>query len=459
VDTDDLLALSVLGPRGIVDVVVPAGTSADDLAAEYARQADLPVVPRLRTGLGEPLPTGVPLADTSVATGDVLVADGGGRADVPRPATPSAHPSASALSTGVRVWLGVAAGIAVAAGSYAARLPEGTPQTLAVNVLLVAAVVGVLPFGRLAAPRSAVAPAFAAAAAFAFMSQPGPDRLPVTWGVAGLAAAVTAAAGRSLLTDDRAGDGNGSRHDEPHRVWMVAGVLLFVAAAAAAVFHLSPPVVWSVLLVLAMLASRVVPMLAIDVPDQLLVDLERLSVSAWSAREQPTGRRGRMVISRDMVARLVDRGQRIVAAAALAIAAVAAVAVYLLLTASLPALDRLGAGLLAFFVGGALLLAAGSYRNITARWLLRGAGLACWVVLVDETVPSWSATTRWWVVLGAVVLGVACVVAAVASGRGWRSVWWSRRAEVGEAVCGAFAIAALSVSTGLFRIVWELTSR
>ena len=48
--------------------------------------------------------------------------------------------------------------------------------------------------------------------------------------------------------------------------------------------------------VLATLAARIVPGLVVDVPDQYLIDLERLAVTAWSARDQPTGKRGRTMI-------------------------------------------------------------------------------------------------------------------------------------------------------------------
>ena len=356
------------------------------------------------------------------------------------------------------MWVAVSAGVAVLAGWCAAHLADTTEQTVAVNVLLVAAVIGLLPFGRYAGPRSAAAPAFSAAAAYALVWEPDPDSLPLTLGVAGLAAAVTAAAGRALLPDVSA-DGTESRRDEAHVVWMATGVLLFLTAGLAAVFQFRPSIVWSLLLVFAMLGARLVPRLAIDVPDQLLIDLERLAVNAWSAREQPTGRRGRMVIARGMVARIVDRGQRIISGASLAIAAVAAGSAYLLLTSGLPGFSRLGAGLLVFFVGASLLFAAGSYRNRAARLLLRAAGLACWVALAGERVPTWSPASRSWLVLGAVALGLLCIVVAVASGRGWRSVWWARRAEVGESMCSAFAIAALSLSTGLFSHVWVLTSR
>jgi hypothetical protein len=50
------------------------------------------------------------------------------------------------------------------------------------------------------------------------------------------------------------------------------------------------------------------------------------------------------------------------------------------------------------------------------------------------------------------------VLAAMATGRGWRSAWWSRRAEVAEALCGSSALALVLVASGFFRHLWELTS-
>ena len=46
----------------------------------------------------------------------------------------------------------------------------------------------------------------------------------------------------------------------------------------------------------------------------------------------------------------------------------------------------------------------------------------------------------------------------MATGRGWRSAWWARRAEVAEGLCGAAALASVFVAVGLFQRVWELTS-
>ena len=56
------------------------------------------------------------------------------------------------------------------------------------------------------------------------------------------------------------------------------------------------------------------------------------------------------------------------------------------------------------------------------------------------------------------LLGVLVIVVAVAVGRGWRSAWWSRRAEVAEGFCVAFALASLVVAAGWFRVLWEIAS-
>jgi hypothetical protein len=66
---------------------------------------------------------------------------------------------------------------------------------------------------------------------------------------------------------------------------------------------------------------------------------------------------------------------------------------------------------------------------------------------------------RFSLAVAVIVLAGLLVVVAVANGRGWRSAWWSRRAEVAEGLAGAGAIAALVVSSGLFRTLWEIKFR
>jgi hypothetical protein len=113
---------------------------------------------------------------------------------------------------------------------------------------------------------------------------------------------------------------------------------------------------------------------------------------------------------------------------------------------------------LVFLCGGGLLLSARNYRHTAARQLLRLAGVACWVALAWALVPVLSDGQWLAVSVAAVALALLLVMVAVAAGRGWRSAWWSRRAEVAESMCGAFAIAAVVVAAGFFRILWESTS-
>jgi hypothetical protein len=265
--------------------------------------------------------------------------------------------------------------------------------------------------------------------------------------VAALTAAVTAAVARTL---DR-------YSEEALRVWVVVGVGVFVVTCTVALLDFRPQVAWALLLVAAMLAARFVPTMAIDVPDQFLIDLERLAVTAWSARDRPTGRRGRIVVPPRAVEIVAARGTRIITASSVAILAVVVVAAPLLLATATQRPDWLGARCLVFFAGGSLLFVARSYRHAAARALLRAAGLACWAAFLVVLFGGLAPDTL--LVLGIIASGVAglLLLVSVALGRGWRSAWWSRRAEVAEAVCGSFAVGALVPAVGLFRHLWELT--
>ncbi|HKX69551.1 MAG TPA: hypothetical protein VJN29_20220, partial [Intrasporangium sp.] len=237
---------------------------------------------------------------------------------------------------------------------------------------------------------------------------------------------------------------------------MVGGAGLFVLANLAALAGFSPAVVWSVALVVCVVAARFVPMYAVDVADQYLIDLERLAVTAWSARERRTGRRGRIVVPETTVARVASSAARTMTAAAAAIAVAAALSSYLLLTRVQPELDRIGVRCLVFFAGAALLLTARSHRHTGPRVLLRIAGLVCWAGLSWQLLAELS-EPRLVALLGtAIALGLLLMLVAVATGRGWRSVWWSRRAEVAEGFCAAAALASVVVSSGLFRTLWEI---
>ena len=443
------VALTVHGTAGALDLLVPPEASIADVAREYAARAGLQFAPALHSRLGGLLPAGSSLADLGITSGEVLAAGGAVRRQagdhVPEALAP-APPGGLSIA-----WFAVAVALAALAGWFGARaggLDSAAGQVTA-GLLAGSALLGVLPLGPLGAHRMVAAPAFAAAAAYAVVWAPGPERLPTVVGVTALVAAVAAAVARALDV----------RGDEALRVWIVGGVALFVVTAAGALVHADPEVVWGVLLLAATLAARFVPALAVDVPDQFLIDLERLAVTAWSARDRPHGRRGRMMVPPAAVAQVAARGARIVTAASAQVWAVVAVSAPMLLaTATLP-VDRIGARVMVGLAGAALLLAARSYRHPAARALLRGAGLTCWAALAVVLLRLADPTQGVALGLGVVLLAVLLVVVAVATGRGWRSAWWSRRAEVAEGLAGAGTIASLVVASGLFRALWEIKFR
>lgn len=444
----ETLALSVHGPAGVLDLVVPPGATAADVAGEYAAQARVPA-PTLLDPLGRALDPDRSLGDLGVVSGDLLVAvfaglpppGPGRRTSDPAPVVPREEGRAG-------VWWAVAVGLAGALAGWCGAHADEPWRDVAVGLLGLGVLLTLVPTQRHAGPRLAVGPLLGAAAAFALVWDPAVDRLPVVLGTTALAAAVAAAVARAL---DR-------RADEALRVWMVAGVAVFAVTGLSTLADLPPRVPWALLLIGAVLMARFVPTLAVDVPDHYLLDLERLAVTAWSARERPTGRRGRTVVPPDAVAEVARRGTRTVTAAAVAVLAVVTLSAPLVLaTATLP-LDRIGARVLVGLSGAALLLAGRSYRHPPARALLRAAGLVAWVALGAVLLGRLDHGGLMVLATGCVVLGALLVVVAVATGRGWRSAWWSRRAEVAEGLAGSGAIAAVLVAIGLFRGLWELTS-
>ena len=437
----DVLALSVHGPRGVVDLVVPAAATVADVAAEYAAQLGLPAAPDLVTGSAGSAGAGVldparSLREVGVGAGALLVALEPAAVGVlatsgdPRPDAPDVP--------GLAGWAGATA--------------DGAPRTVTVVLLVLAALVAALPVGApVGAPvgpaghRAVLAPVYAGSAAYAVVWEPVPEQWPVLLGVVALVSAVAAGLARVLAPG----------RSEALCVWTMVGVALFVLTTLGALVGAPSQVVWSVLLALVLLAPRFVPGLAVDVPDQLLVDLERLSVNAWSARERPVGRRGRTVVPPDLVTDVAARGAVVVTSACVAVLAVVAVAAPALLASVLHTPDVVGARALVLLAGAALLLAARSYRHRAARALLRLAGLGAWLALLVDLAAALREGAGLAVGGAAVALALALVVAAVATGRGWRSAWWSRRAEVLEGLVGALALASLVPATGLFRLLWE----
>lgn len=442
------IAISVHGPAGVLDLVVPIGATPVDVGRAYADQADMTAIPLLQTPLGEHLRADRALAEMGIESGSVLIA-----ATSVRRAKASEDTGIAAATTEApqlaAVVMALAAGAAALSAWYAALSGNDWLRTATVATLMVSALAAALPWGRHARQRTAAAPAFAAAASFAAFFEPGDHHLVgAVVAVGGLAAALTAAITRAVAEG----------RDQVLTVWIVVGTAVFVVCAISPMMEWDDRVSWAVLLVLAMLGARFAPMLAIDVPDEALLDLDRLAVTAWSARDPATGRRGRLVIPESAMRRMVADATSTVTAACAAILVVNVVAAPLLLAGATIDLDRIGARCLVFFTGAAIMLAARQYRHAAARRLLRAAALSSWAWLVAFEIGDLSVTWLSWALAAIALLACISLAAAVATGRGWRSVWWSRKAEVAEGLAGALALASTVVATGLFRALWEMTS-
>jgi hypothetical protein len=440
------MVLSVHGPAGVVDLMVPGGVTAHDVAREYAQQSGLGTIPLLQTALGQLIPADRLLTDAGVESGDVVVAAAGFHR--PRKSAPGVARAGESRPGPLSALACTAAALAGAlAGLFATTIESGTTRSAVAVLLLLTGLLATVPVGSRVRHRVVAAPAFGAAAALAYV---GPEGYQVSGIVAAcaLAAAVVAAVGRAWAPGS----------DEALTVWIVVASVVAGVTGLTVFTELEARVGWALLLMLAMLGARFAPTFAIDVPDHALIEMEKLAVTAWSARDGVTSRRGRMIVPASAMKVLVASGTRMITASAAAVLVVVCVSVPLLLQAAVIDLDRIGARCLVLFAGAAILMAARSYRHRAARALLRLAGLACWAavlaVVLQVAGPGWQVA----VVGGAIAVGLVCVAAAVATGRGWRSVWWSRRAEVAEVVAGAFGIGATVVATGLFRALWEMGS-
>ncbi|MCL2542107.1 MAG: EsaB/YukD family protein [Nocardioidaceae bacterium] len=437
------LAVSVHGPRGVVDLTLPESATIAEIASAYAATAALPSPPVLVLASGRSLPPDATIEQAGLAAGAVLVAveDTAPVPDRKRRTTPRGGPEGGGLVAGCGVALALLAVVAATASGH--RTPVAV-------VLAIGAVLGVMPIGRRRVARVVTAPALAGAACVLVAWDPAAARLPTVLGAGALAAAVVAAVGRSLAAP-------GTPVAEVLRVWIWSGLGWFVLAAACALTGASAPTPWAIGFLLAVLAARWVPVAAVDVPDHYLIDLERLAITAWSARERPVGRRGRIVVPPEYVGDVAARGGRTVLASCAAILVVTATTGPLLLTTDAYPVDLIGSRCLVALGGGALLLAARGYRHVLARRMLRLAGVVGLLLVGGDLVRLSAGHPELRAQLTVALLAVAAllIVLGVALGRGWRSAWWARQAEVAEVLCGSGSVAAVVVASGLFRHLWE----
>lgn len=440
------LKVSVAGSHGTTDFVVPWTADVGSVASAYAATHGLDVVPRLALSSGTLLDPDSGLEQAGVVTGALLIAarESDGAGSIAVPCAPS-HGSVRIADRAVPLVAALSAVLAASAAGFGA---DGLLRDLTAVVLALGAVVALLPVVPVAWPP--IAPLFAGAAIFAMTYADRPGGLLVAIAGAAVGAAVAAVVGRAL----------GRTTPEHERVWL--GVAATVAVAAASFLLVGAPAaaLAPALFGAALVVARIVPSLAIDVPDQVLIDLDKLAVTAWSARERRRGRRGRrgrIVVAPETTATLLHSGQRTVYATTVALSLVVLASVPVMVLA-FEGIQRQGCLALLVLGGAALVFMARPHRAVLPRRSMRLAGsvsiAAAGVALILEAPGTWGSAPA----VGAVVLGGLIVVSAIAVGGGWRSIWWSRVGEIAEGLSLALALAVLPVATGLFDAVRGMTS-
>jgi hypothetical protein len=237
-------------------------------------------------------------------------------------------------------------------------------------------------------------------------------------------AALVALPGRSAADADR----------YVPRVWLSFAAGLGALALLVLVMGLSLTAVAAIALAVVTLLARVVPDLVIDVDDDVLLDIGRLSVTSWSPREARRPRRRGWRIDDRAVESVVRAAsvEQLATLVGLAVVSAGSSAVLLGVLAAGSASSPLSVELLLLAAATALTLTARAYQRRRDRILLRLAALAPTLAVGIPAVAALGST--WGVVAAgaAVVVALALMGVALALGRGFRSLWASRAADLLE---------------------------
>ncbi|ALX05908.1 MULTISPECIES: hypothetical protein [Aeromicrobium] len=474
------IRLSVVGDAGRVDLAVPRWADVGAVAAGFRDQTGSgPVL--LSTATGRALDPTTSVHAARLEHGDLLVAvdadaapvstaptgrgSRGRRAQPAAPATSTVAPlpalapptDRAARSATGSVVARLAPGAVAVAGLLAATagaLTGGTAAdaasgALALVVLAVAGIVGLrVPAGAHDRAWLSVVPLLLAAAVVLQLppGQAGATTLAVT--VAGLAVACGSAALRAAVPGVA---------DEELAVQLVAGVGVALLATVTLLADWSTTTLAALVLLAAVLGARLLPSFVVDVPDHVLVDLQRLAVTAWTAREQPR-RSFRGVVREDDVRAVALRALRLVGAATVVCSLLVAASGAWLLLAPTDGARDVGATLVCAATGAALVLSGRTLRAQQARRWQRTTGTALLLATAASLLLEVGDDARVAGATVAVLLGLVLALVARSAGRGWTSVWWSRSAEIAEGLAFVAVVGAFPLVSGLFDWMRVLTS-
>lgn len=436
----EVLRVSVRASTGSVDLLAGPGTTPAALLAGLPPVPGLPTTAGLVTLGGRRLDAQTPLGAQGVDDGDVLLLV---EALAPGAEEPAAVRQEPRQRTGPLV-----GAVLALAGALAVSLTAGPASrtVVATAVFALAALCMLAPASRWGDACRLLAPPLAAASTALLVLQP---QRPGQAALACTAAAVTAALVAAVLQV------SGRAALEGLTVELAGACLLAVVSWTGLVLGAPGPAVAAGLVALAACLVRVLPALAIDVPDEALLDLDRVSVTAWSAAAVKA-RRPLRVRSADVV-RQVGDGRRLLDAAVVAVVLVALCCLPVLLARPASGLQRWGALLLTGCLAAAFALAARAFRGPVPRTALLLGGAVAVVVLSARLAGQGGGAARLLIVFAALG-GAAAVVAAVALGRGWRSVRWARAGDLVEGLAVTLALPAAVVAAGGVEHVRRLVS-
>lgn len=339
---------------------------------------------------------------------------------------------ADSLPTGVRIGgsIGLAAAALIAGVTWSARTRDDASLASATATSTPAAALG------------PVALAFAAGAA-AIPSSAHSVPLVVLVGLAAAAVlcAVIALVAASEEVRDSAGAG--------------AVVLLILGAIWALALLLGMPAQGAAAITLgaAPVALRALPTMLLDVPAGMFIDYERYQSTRWAVRErvpepgEPVTSAGARRIAGQSTARLQT--------ATVLISGIAAISapVALIPLQSADPLRFWGQLVLVATASLALLLGARRSSARLLRWVPRGAAAITVLSVVVAAILASGALGLSVAAAGLLLIGIATSAVLVAVGRGASSLFWSRLADLVEAVCVVFALPAGLVAAGVIDLM------
>jgi hypothetical protein len=204
-------------------------------------------------------------------------------------------------------------------------------------------------------------------------------------------------------------------------------------------------------------ATRLLPSVGFEVPDEQLVDVERLSTTIWTAREQRR-RRFRRLRPTEIDGVFLAARETVAAGTVWACLVAPVSLAVLVATPGRSAWSVWGTIGLCGAVTTALGLQSRTVRDRLPRFALLTSSAASALLGTYAAGQRLGAGPGFALVVGAVVLGVVAIASAVALGRGWHSTRLSRLADMLQGLAVVLSLPAAALAADGFEAMRRMTS-